>query len=236
MIEDEGASTIPSDPTSEAEKAKQTNGHVIGVTKEKESNNTPSSSGSVLQVSLSDYRLAAASLADTFKDDEVARYYLQLPDCDKSLGAKAQRLHLSIYECLTAAHCCAGLVTAAGPNFDAVALWLPPMTPWTWKTYWKSKMWILYWQFGSEGRKRFFGSWDTLAEGMTKIMGERADSTWTLTDLGTRSESRGRGYASRLIRHGLKLVCLFPFLLSGGRSSVLERRLGARWTNFSADR
>lgn len=161
------------------------------------------------EVPFSDAKQAAASLAECFLDDVVARYYLQVSDCDRPLKPKEKRLNLLIYECLTAAHCIKGLVISAGPCHDSVGLWLPPNSDWNWKTYWKSGMWLLWLRLGREGRKRFFGSWDTLEEGMTSIMGPRASITWILTDLGTIKSSRSQGYATKLVEYGLKLVSLY---------------------------
>lgn len=65
---------------------------------------------------------AAASLAECFSDDEVARYYLQVSDCARPLTAREAKLNLRIYECLAIAHCCSGLVISAGPCLDCVSL------------------------------------------------------------------------------------------------------------------
>lgn len=43
---------------------------------------------------------------------------------------------------------------------------------------------------------------------MTSIMGERAPTTWILTDLGTRKTSRGKGYATKVMEYGLGLVSI----------------------------
>lgn len=175
------------------------------------------------EVLFSDVKQAAASLAECFADDVVARYYLQVPECDHPLKPKEKKLNLLIYESLTAAHCVNGLVISAGPHYDSVGLWLPPgSSDWDWKTYWKSRMWLVWLKLGREGRKRFFGSWDTLEEGMTSIMGKRASITWILTDLGTIKSSRSKGHATRVMEYGLSLVSSFspadilsPLLCSG---------------------
>ncbi|KAE8395615.1 hypothetical protein BDV23DRAFT_178661 [Aspergillus alliaceus] len=149
---------------------------------------------------------AATSLAECFADDRVARYYLQVSDCNRPLTPKEEKLNLRIYECLTAAHCHDGLVVSAGPGYDSVGLWLPPGSDWTWKTYWRSRLWLLWLRLGREGRARFFGSWGTLEESMTSTMGTRASVTWVLTDLGTRKPSRGKGYATKVMEYGLALA------------------------------
>lgn len=158
------------------------------------------------EVPFTEAKKAAASLAECFIDDIVARYYLQVSDCSRPLKASEEKLNLRIYECLTAAHSCSGLVISAGPCHDSVGLWLPPDSDWNWKTYWRSGLWLLWLRLGREGRTRFFGSWDTLMEGMTSIMGTRASTTWILADLGTKKSSRGRGYAKKVMEYGLSLV------------------------------
>lgn len=97
----------------------------------------------IRQVPLADAKRAAASLAEYFTDDVVARYYLQISDYNRPLKPNEEKLNLWIYEYLTAAHCCNGLVVSAGPSHDCVGLWLPPDSDWNWKTYWKSGMWLL---------------------------------------------------------------------------------------------
>lgn len=151
---------------------------------------------------------AAASLAECFADDVVARYYLQISNYNRPLKPTEEKLNLRIYECLTAAHCCNGLVISAGPSHESVGLWLPPNSDWNWKTYWKSGLWLLWLRLGKEGRARFFGSWDILEEGMTSIMRTRASTTWILTDLGTKKSSRGQGYGTKVMEYGLSLVSL----------------------------
>ena len=181
-------------------------GHISTSTRSEIAQSGPLKTNDAFLVSLADSKRAAASLAESFTDDKVARYYLQISDCHRQLQAKEEKLNLRIYECLTAAHCCAGLIIAAGPCYDSVSLWLPPDSIWTWKTYWRSKMWLLYLQFGMEGRRRFFGSWDTLEKGITSTMGSRASITWVLMDLGTRGPSRRLGYATKVMKYGLGLV------------------------------
>ncbi|KAF7591134.1 hypothetical protein BBP40_001908 [Aspergillus hancockii] len=157
------------------------------------------------KVPFAEAKSAASSLAECFVDDLVARYYLQVSDCNRPLTPSEEKLNLRIYECLTAAHCHTGLVISAGPCHDSVGLWLPPGSDWNWKTYWRSGLWLLWLRLGREGRTRFFGSWGTLEEGMTNTMGTRAPITWVLTDLGTRKSSRGQGYATKVMKYGLEM-------------------------------
>lgn len=165
-----------------------------------------SESNNVREVPFAEAKKAAASLAECFADDKMARYFLQVSDCNRPLTPQEEKLNLRIYECVTAAHCFNGLVISAGPFYDSVSLWLPPGSDWNWKTYWRSGLWLLWLQLGREGRTRLFGSWNMLDEGMASTMGTRASITWTLSDLGTRKSSQGQGYATKVIKKGLALV------------------------------
>lgn len=122
------------------------------------------------EVPFAQAKRAGASLAECFSDDEVARYYLQVSDCGRPLTATEAKLNLCIYECLTAAHCYSSLAISAGPHHDSVSLWLPPgSSDWSWKTYWKSNLWLLWLRLGRKGRRRFFGSWSTLEVGVLRV-------------------------------------------------------------------
>ncbi|KAG9240682.1 hypothetical protein BJ878DRAFT_545993 [Calycina marina] len=161
---------------------------------------------SARKIPLTEAKKAAASLAESFADDVIARYYLQLSDSIRPLNASQAKLNLRVYECLTTAHCYKGLVIVAGPSYEAVGLWLPPGSAWNWRTYWRSGMWSLWLRLGLEGRKRLFGSWDMFEEGMKSVMGSRSSITWVLTDLGTLESSRRQGYAKRVTEYGLALA------------------------------
>ncbi|OOQ86233.1 putative n-acetyltransferase-like protein [Penicillium brasilianum] len=158
------------------------------------------------EITFAEAKRAASSLADCFANDRVARYYLQVSDCNLPLTPKKAELNLRIYECLTAAHCDTGLVVSAGPCYDSVGLWLPPGSDWNWRTYWRSGLWRLWLRLGREGRSRFFGSWDILEESMIRTMGRRSSITWVLTDLGTRKSSRRQGLATKVMEYGLALA------------------------------
>lgn len=72
---------------------------------------------------LSEYKAAAATLADAFADDHVAWYFLDTPDRAHWTRQQKWDLHVQILEYVTYAHCLKGLVVTAGPNHDCVALW-----------------------------------------------------------------------------------------------------------------
>ncbi len=70
-----------------------------------------------------EYKQAALCLAEAFKEDEVARYFIDTPDRNHWTEDQKWDLHCDILEYITYAHCLKGLVTTVGPNYDAVALW-----------------------------------------------------------------------------------------------------------------
>ena len=71
----------------------------------------------------SEYKQAALSLAEAFKDDEVVLYAIKTADRKKSTPEKDWKLHLYMMECIVYAHCISGKATVIGPNYDCVALW-----------------------------------------------------------------------------------------------------------------
>ena len=71
-------------------------------------------------VDLKNSKVAAASLAEAFKDDEVARYFLT--DAHRT-SEQTWKLHTKILEYTVKAHCRKGLVLSIGENHEGVALW-----------------------------------------------------------------------------------------------------------------
>ena len=71
----------------------------------------------------SEYKTAALSLAEAFKDDSVVMYPIKTGDRKDSTPEKDWKLHLHMMECIVYAHCISGLATVIGPNYDCVALW-----------------------------------------------------------------------------------------------------------------
>lgn len=70
-----------------------------------------------------EYKEAALCLAKSFKDDDVAMYFVETGDAAHWTREKKWDLHVSILEYLVYGHILKGLVTTIGPNFDCVALW-----------------------------------------------------------------------------------------------------------------
>ena len=72
---------------------------------------------------LHEWKEAALSLAEAFKDDEVAKYFVDVPDRPNWTAAQKWERHVKIMEYLVYAHLLKGFVTSAGPDYDCVALW-----------------------------------------------------------------------------------------------------------------
>ncbi|KAF2721620.1 hypothetical protein K431DRAFT_320289 [Polychaeton citri CBS 116435] len=152
---------------------------------------------------LHEYKQAAESLADAFAKDHVAWYLIDTPDrADWSFEQKWQ-LHVEIFEYIVYAHLLKGLVVCAGPNYDCVALWMPPGSNMDdLLTICRSGMWRLNYKLSKEGRKRFFNEFlPLLHDTKLQVMGDRDEQSWYLVYLGTKSTSRGKGYARKVIEY-----------------------------------
>jgi len=149
----------------------------------------------------SEYKEAALTLAEAFRDDHAVRYAIDTPD--RAHWTEDQRfdLHRQALEYITYAHCLKGLVTTVGENYGCVALWMPPGKNMDdWLTILRSGMWRLQFQLSAEGRKRFFEEFlPLLHHTKEEVLGERDHKSWYLVYIGTRPESRGKGYARKLI-------------------------------------
>ena len=75
---------------------------------------------------LLEYKQAARSLAEAFKDDEVAAYPINTLDRQHWTAKQKWGLHVYVMECLVKAHIMRGKVTAIGPDYDCVAMWYVP--------------------------------------------------------------------------------------------------------------
>lgn len=71
----------------------------------------------------SEYKAAAACLAEAFAEDLAVRYPIDTPDRSWMSEEQKYRLHTEALEYITYAHILKGLVTTVGPNYDCVALW-----------------------------------------------------------------------------------------------------------------
>jgi hypothetical protein len=90
--------------------------------KQKADATVPSRVDAVRVVTAAEYKQAAACLAEAFGEDDVARYFIDVPDREHWTDAEKWKLHVEILEYITYAHILKGLVTTVG-DFEAVALW-----------------------------------------------------------------------------------------------------------------
>lgn len=166
------------------------------------------SSEQVRVLGISEYAEAAQCLAEAFAADEVARYFIDTDDMKAYSEEYKYKLHCDILRYITAAHCYKGIVTTIGPNYDAVALWMPPGKNmddlWT---ILRSGMWRLWFKLSREGKTRFYDEFLPLLH-HTKhdVMGARDDDSYYLVYLGSKPSARGKGYAKKLIEHMLAKV------------------------------
>ncbi|KAF2459197.1 hypothetical protein BDY21DRAFT_275356, partial [Lineolata rhizophorae] len=148
-----------------------------------------------------EYKGAAATLAEAFATDDVARYFIDTPDRAGWSMERKWDLHVSILEYVTYAHCLKGLATTVGEGYGAVALWMPPgrnMDDLV--TIFRSGMWRLNYQLSREGKKRFFHEFlPLLHDTKAQVLGPRDDDAWYLVYIGTRPAARGKGLAKALI-------------------------------------
>ncbi|KAH7411031.1 hypothetical protein BKA64DRAFT_371994 [Cadophora sp. MPI-SDFR-AT-0126] len=179
------------------------NNNATTVTLEKKRSLSPSSTEEVRVLSISEYEQAAQCLAEAFAVDEVARYFIDTDDMATYSEEYKYKMHCDILRYITAAHCYKGIVTTIGPNYDAVALWMPPGKNmddlWT---ILRSGMWRLWYKLSSEGKKRFYNEFlPLLHDTKHSVMGDRDDDSYYLVYLGSKPSARGKGYARKLIEH-----------------------------------
>lgn len=159
---------------------------------------------SVRTVGMSECKEAALSLAHAFAADDLHRYLVDADDdsTDQPLSPEDKwKLHVDIMTYIVAAHCCNGVVSTIGPDYEGVALWLPPGKNLDgWLTTIRSGMWRLYFQLSAEGRKRYYDEMmPLLHHTKAEVLGDRDDDCYYLVYLGTKPSGRGRGYARKLL-------------------------------------
>lgn len=162
----------------------------------------------VRQLSIDEYLPASDALAKAFEADAVARYFVDAPDMKGTSEEAKYRLHTDIIRYIVAAHCYKGIVTTIGPDYDAVALWMPPGKNMDdWWTILRSGMWRLFYKLSREGKARFYSEFlPLLHDTKERVLGDRDDQSYYLVYLGTKPSARGKGYAKKLIDHGLGLA------------------------------
>ncbi|KAI1826507.1 hypothetical protein F4861DRAFT_537084 [Xylaria intraflava] len=155
----------------------------------------------VRAIGISECKGAALSLAQAFATDELAQYILDAEDVE---GAETKwKLHVDLFGYIVAAHCYKGIVTTIGPDYEAVALWMPPgKDADDWLTILRSGMWRLYYQLSAEGRRRYYNELlPVLHQTKQQVMGDRDNNCYYLVYLGTKPSGQRRGYAKKLIEH-----------------------------------
>ena len=69
-------------------------------------------------------------------------------------------------------------------------------------TMMRSGMWRLNYRLSAEGKRRFFTEFlPLLHDTKHSTLGARDDASWYLVYIGSCTRGRGKGYASKLIRH-----------------------------------
>lgn len=81
------------------------------------------SNDKVRVIGVEDYKAAALTLAEAFYDDDVAFYFLDVPDNGGKTREDLWPLHLEILEYIVLAHVYNGLVLSVGEHHEGVALW-----------------------------------------------------------------------------------------------------------------
>ncbi|KAH8809116.1 hypothetical protein F5884DRAFT_394057 [Xylogone sp. PMI_703] len=154
-------------------------------------------------VGISEYEQATQCLAEAFINDTVARYFLDTDDMASYSSDVKWKLHYDIIKYTVAAHCYTGIVTTIGPNYDAVALWMPPgkNMDGLW-TILRSGLWRLLYKLSAEGKRRFYGEFlPLLHHTKEKVLGPRDNASYYLVYIGSKPSARGKGYAKKLIEH-----------------------------------
>ncbi|KAI2628363.1 hypothetical protein GGS21DRAFT_545619 [Xylaria nigripes] len=156
----------------------------------------------VRAIGISECKGAALSLAQAFATDELAQYLLEAEDVEGG-GETKWKLHVDLFSYIVAAHCYKGIVTTIGPDYEAVALWMPPgKDSDDWLTILRSGMWRLYYQLSAEGRRRYYNELlPVLHQTKQQVMGDKDDNCYYLVYLGTKPSGQRRGYAKKLIEH-----------------------------------
>lgn len=172
------------------------------------------------RIPLSSAPAAALSLALAFATDPYARYLVAHDHAPPtSTPESLWSLHLTLTTAFVTAHCLSGLATTIGPSSDCVALWylplppkgivcpvltesrLPPGTTLSSPlTLLRSGLWSIRFRLSGESRRRYVDEIGPLLRRTKReVLGEREGRAWYLVYLGTRPESRGRGWAGRLV-------------------------------------
>lgn len=172
-------------------------------------------------VGMSECREVALSLSYAFAADDLACYLLNTNDMADLSPEDKWRLHVDMFTYIVSAHILNGETHTIGPEYDAVALWLPPGREMDdWWTLLRSGQWRLWYQLSAEGRQRYYNEMlPLLHHTKAEVLGEHDDNAYYLVYLGTKPHARGRGYARKLIQTMIDRVCFSLPLARGPRDS-----------------
>ncbi|CAK7228048.1 hypothetical protein SCUCBS95973_006748 [Sporothrix curviconia] len=156
-------------------------------------------------IGMSECREAALSLAHAFAADGLSLYLVMSDDTADVSAEDKWRLHVDIMTYIVAAVCMNGIVTTIGPDYEGVALWMPPGKDLDgWWTALRSGLWRLHFQLSTECRRRYYAELLPLLEHTKlEVMAQRGivDDSYYLLYLGTKPGARCRGYARKLLEH-----------------------------------
>ncbi|KAL8930940.1 MAG: hypothetical protein Q9208_000041 [Pyrenodesmia sp. 3 TL-2023] len=182
----------------------------------------PSQEHGVRVVPNKEHRAAADCLAEAFRDDDVAKYFVRTPDTQTWSDSKRWEMHLRIMRSLVLAHCYKGLALTVGPHHEAVALWMPPgKTLEDRLTMFRSGLALLNWQLSKEGNHRFTKEFiPLLHRTKSEVLGDLDNNSWYLVYIGTKPAARGKGYAKMLIEHVTRQVSGLALELRNGMPNL----------------
>ncbi|KAI4268650.1 MAG: hypothetical protein L6R38_007773 [Xanthoria sp. 2 TBL-2021] len=141
----------------------------------------------VREIPIAESDEAAECLALAFAVDEVAMYFVETNDTENWTAQEKWDMHVRIMRSIVKAHILKGLALTIGPKHDCVAL---------------CKMWMLNRKLSVEGQDRFKKEFlPLLHRTKEEVLGNLDNDSWYLVYIGTKPESRGKGYARRLIEH-----------------------------------
>ncbi|KHN98076.1 Acyl-CoA N-acyltransferase [Metarhizium album ARSEF 1941] len=157
----------------------------------------------VRELDLRHRREAGLALAQSFAADPLSLYVMGIDDAACWPSEKIWRLHVLLMQYSYASYRFRGIATTIGGDYDAIALWMPPgTTNDDWLATLFSGMWRLWYQLPRESRKRLFGEMFPALHGTkAEVLGDRNGDSYYLGYLGTKVNSRGKGHATKLLRH-----------------------------------
>lgn len=156
-------------------------------------------------IGMPECRAAALSLAHAFAADGLSLYLVTSDDTAGLSDEDKWRLHVDIMTYIVAAVCLQGTVSTIGPDYEGVALWMPPGKDLDgWWTALRSGLWRLHFQLSAECHRRYYAELLPLLEHTKlEVMAQRGapDDSYYLLYLGTKPGARCRGYARKLLEH-----------------------------------